>query len=139
LEIDGNFWFAIYALGIHHALKGTATEALPFAEKAHSLAPWSPDTIALLAGVLMRMGDAHQAESLIEKLKPVEKYGVPRGLTMFHALCGDSDKAADWTEKSIEQRDPWVPLFMHSTVRKALSPNPRWSAIARQMNLPDVR
>ncbi len=138
LEIDGNFWFAFYGLGINHALQGAMTEALPFAEKAHSLAPWFPDTIGLLAGVLVRMGDMHQAESLLEKLKPGEKYGAPRGLTIFHVLCGDTDKAADWTEKAIEQRDPWVALFMHSPLRKALSPSARWSVIARQMNLPEV-
>jgi Tfp pilus assembly protein PilF len=139
LEVDANFWFAFYGLGIAHALEGAMTEALPFAEKAHALAPWFPDTTGLLAGVLMRGGDAHGAEHLLEKLEPAEKYGVPRGLVTFYALCGESDKAADWTEKAIEQHDPWVPLFMQSPLRKALSPSPRWSAIARQINLPDTQ
>ena len=139
LEFDPNFWFAFYGLGITHALQGSLTEALPFAEKAHALAPWFPDTIGLLAGVLMRMDDAQRAEHLLEKLKPAEKYGVPRGLAIFHALCGESDRAADWTEKAIEQRDPWVPLFIQSPLRKALSPTPRWSAIARHINLRELR
>jgi serine/threonine protein kinase/Tfp pilus assembly protein PilF len=138
LEIDANFWFAFYGLGIAHALQGALIEALPFAEKAHSLAPWFPDTIGLLAGVLMRMGDTQRTEHLLEKLEPADKYGVPRGLAMFHALCGESDKAANWTEKAIEQRDPWVPLFMNSLLRKVLSPTPRWSAIARQINLQEL-
>jgi len=136
LEIDGDFWFAFFGLAASLASQGAMAEALAFAEKAHALAPWFPDTIGLLAGVLANLGDAQRAESVLEKLKPAEKYGVPRGLTIFHALRGDADKAADSAENAIAQRDPWVALFMNSPLRTALAPTTRWSAIARQINLP---
>ena len=53
---------------------------------------------------------------------------------LFISLCGEIDKAADWSEKSIGQRDPGIPGLL------ALAPfqsSTRWPELVRCMlNLP---
>ncbi len=57
-------------------------------------------------------------------------------LAVFHAMCGDTDAAADWFEKAIEQRDPSVVGYLRTPLMKQLQSSPRWPALAKQMNLP---
>ena len=63
---------------------------------------------------------------------------APMALAVFHALCGDADQAADWFEKAIEQRDPAVVGYLRTPLMRILRSSPRWPALAKQMNLPEV-
>jgi hypothetical protein len=82
-------------------------------------------------------GDTGRAEALLAKLRPGEAYGAPRAFAVFHILCGAVEKAADWTEKAIEQRDPLMMLFLRYPIAKALRSSARWPALAKMMNLPE--
>jgi TolB-like protein/Tfp pilus assembly protein PilF len=133
LELDENFWFAHMMLAWNHALRGVLTEALSLAEKAYSLAPWSAQVVAVFAAVLRRTGDTSRAEELLQNLRNApEVYGVPRALSFFHLLCEEIDPAADWAEKSLEQRDPFG-LQMAVLFRGSA----RWPALARMARLPE--
>ena len=92
-----------------------------------------PDAIGTLAGVLRRMGEVSRAEELIQKLMPADAYGAPMGLAVFYLVCGEIDRAADWLEKAIEQRDVNVIWFASAWFRSTS----RWPALARLMNLPE--
>jgi serine/threonine-protein kinase len=135
LELDENFRPALSIVGLNHTLHGRLAEALACLEKAHALAPWIPNVIGLLAGVMVRSGNVGGAKELLEKLRPGRAYGAPRGLAVFHLLCGDVDQGADWAEKAIEQRDPLMIFFLRLTFAKALRSSARWPALARMMNL----
>jgi hypothetical protein len=52
-------------------------------------------------------------------------------------ICSEPDKAADWAEKAIEQRDPRIAGTLRLFPRIWRS-SPRWPALARQMNLRDI-
>ena len=86
-------------------------EALALAEKAYSFMPGAPNVIGLLAGLLMLTGDTSRAEALLPKLGDGRNYGIPVGFAIFHLLCGEIDRVADWTEQAIEQRHPLVYAF----------------------------
>ena len=92
------------------------------------------------AGVLMQSGDRDGAQELVEKLRAEsgQVYGAPMALAVFHALCGEADAAADWFEKAIEQRDPAVVGYLRTPLMRILRSSPRWPALAKQMNLPEV-
>jgi Tfp pilus assembly protein PilF len=99
LELDENFQPALSNMVMIHALRGELAEALACAEKVYATAPQVPQTIGLLAGLLALSGDTGGAEVFLEKLRPGRAYGAPRGLAVFHLLCGEVEKAADWTRK----------------------------------------
>jgi tetratricopeptide (TPR) repeat protein len=64
LELDPNFVSAC-TLQTLNVTKAPLPEALAFAEKGFSLAPWNPITAGLLAGLLVRIGDRARAAELI--------------------------------------------------------------------------
>ena len=136
LELNENLFAAWIGLGWQHFLNRDMSEALRCFEKLHSLAPFYPPAIGFLAGILARMGDNHRAEELLGKLGPAETYGVPVALALHHLFKGETEKAAEWWEKVIDQRDPHAPLEPRLPVGDALRSSPRWPALAQRMNLP---
>jgi serine/threonine-protein kinase len=134
VELDDNYAF-LYLDWIHSS-RGRIAEALVAAEHAYSLAPWSSRAIGLLAGVLVRGGDHDRAQGLLDKLGSGEAYGAPNGLAIFHLLCSDIDRAADWVEKAIEERDPLILLSLRQPYAQPLRSSRHWLKLAKLMNLP---
>jgi hypothetical protein len=79
---------------------------LAFAEKGFSLAPWAPITAGLLAGLLVKSGDGARAAELIDRLGDGRASGAPVAFAIFHLLGGEVEKAAEWTERALEQKAP---------------------------------
>ena len=97
-------------------------EALPFAEKSFSLAPWYAPGVGLYAGLLIRTGQTDRGKELVQSLGTGETYGASIGLALFHTCCGDIDLAADWFEKAIEERDSMVVAFLQSAIGEPYVP-----------------
>ena len=137
LALDANFWLAAYGLSITSALNGILPEALDYAEKAHAVAPWATSNTGLLAGVLKLHGDVRRADEMLEELGDGRSYGGPIGFVIFHLVCSQPDRAADWAEKAIQQRDPRIAVTLR-LFAPILRSSPRWPALAKQMNLRDM-
>ncbi|MEP7314442.1 MAG: tetratricopeptide repeat protein, partial [Pseudomonadota bacterium] len=114
LDLDPNFYLTNQYLALLHTFRQEFGEALPFVEKAFSLAPLFAPTVALYAALLVRTGDPHRGSEILKSLGAGEGYGTSRGLAGFHSLCGDMDAAADWCERAIEERDPSILVFLQS-------------------------
>jgi hypothetical protein len=75
---------------------------------------------------------------------PGDAYGAPLGLAHFYLYWGVPDKAIDWTEKAIEQRQPSVLFFVNVHVQQLRS-SPRWpgkttkSAAQNVASYPDIQ
>jgi serine/threonine protein kinase len=138
VELDENFWYASLMLGIFYALKGALDEALGYAQRAYAMAPFAPLIVGLLAGVLMRKGEAAQAEEMLRRLRPGEAYKAPAGLAIFSLVCGEIDEVTHWIGKAIEQRDPMILAISCRCFGKALVSNPLWPPLAKIMNLPGL-
>ena len=124
---------------IGHAAKGRFTEALAHAERSYALAHWDPVSIGLLAGLLVRTGgDASRVRGLLDKLADPQVYKAAVGIAIFHLVCGEIDQAADWFEKSIEERNPSTLFFIISPLGKPLRSSDRWLRLAKMMNLPEA-
>jgi serine/threonine-protein kinase len=138
LELDPDFAPA-YTLQALNVAKAPLPEALAFAEKGLSLAPWNPITAGLLAGLLVKSGDSERAAELIGGLGDGRGNAAPVAFAIYHLLCGEVDKAAEWTERALEQGNemvgmllltpPWKPLLRSSA---------RWPKLAKMMNLPEA-
>jgi tetratricopeptide (TPR) repeat protein len=133
-------WNVYLALGRIYAFRGQLPEALAAAGKAYELASWNVRVMALWAGVLFQSGDRDRSAEIVAKMRAssADAYGTPMALAVFHAMCGETDAAADWFERAIAQRDPSVVGYLRTPVMQILRSSPRWPAIAKQMNLPDA-
>jgi TolB-like protein/Tfp pilus assembly protein PilF len=136
LEIDENFWLALLVESIWHAVEGSIEAGLALAERAYAVAPNAPASIALLSGLLYRAGEREKAERLIEQLNDPTAFGVPHALQIYYTVRLDFQHAADWAEKSIEQRDPNALPGTSGSNRKRFVANGRWPALARMLRLP---
>jgi hypothetical protein len=101
-------------------------------ERAYALTPWFNPVVGQLAALLVLTGSNSRAEALLERLRPGTACGAPTGMAVFHAMCGEFDRAAEWAERAIDARYP--PLV--STLGPLLRSTPGWPALARMMNLP---
>ena len=110
-------------------------KALHCAERAYSLAPWYAPAVGVYAGSLIRMGRPDLGKEIIQDLGSGEAYGASKGLALFFMCCGELDRAADWFEKAIEERDSMVAAFLQSAIGEPLRASPRWPKLAALMNL----
>jgi TolB-like protein/Tfp pilus assembly protein PilF len=132
LEVDESFSVALGTLGAVCAQQGRMEEALAFTEKAHALMPWQNPIVGQLAALLVHTRATTRAQGLIDRLRASNTYLGPTGLTVFHAMCGEFDRAAEWAEKAIEEQ--YGPLIR--ILAPLLKHTPVWPALAKRMNLP---
>lgn len=107
------------------------------ARRAYTVGPWYPDTIATLAALLRRGGADREGHELYQTLGSGERFGDARAQAVYHLLCGDVDKAADWVEQAIEERDHSMMYYLRFVVCRPLRASARWPKIARMVRLPD--
>ncbi len=136
MELDPDFVPA-YTLQALDLTKASLPEALAFAEKGVHLAPWSPTCAGQLAGLLVKSGERARAIELIGRLGDGQANAAPVAFAIFYLLCGEVEKAAEWTEKALEQRHPMVAMLLLTPPWKPLlRSSARWPKLAKIMNLP---
>ena len=137
VEFDENEYWSYFLLSLIHEQRGDLEEAVQFARKAYSLAPWMLPVVAILAGVLMRTGATSEASTILQKLGDGQAYGAPLAFVIYYLLCSQIDLAVDWARKAIEQRDAALTSYLHLPPVKELRRSSRWPALAKMMNLAD--
>ncbi len=136
VELDPNLVVALVSMAMIHADKGEFPEALKIARRAYAVGPWYPDTVGVLAAFLRRNGEQDESHSVAKALGSGDVPGDSRGHALYHLLCGEIDRGADWAEKAIEQRDPSMMFYLRFVVCKGLRASHRWPKIAKMINLP---
>jgi len=137
-DLDADFVFTNFYFAVHYANRKMFAEAMPFAEKAFSVAPWFSVVVGVYAGVLVRMGQPDRGKEVLQTLGSGVTYGAAIGLAQFHMICGDIDLAADWFEKAIEERDSTVAISLQNSSGEALRASPRWPRLVALMNLSEA-
>jgi serine/threonine-protein kinase len=138
VEFDENEYWSYFLLSLIHAQRGDLQAAVQLARKAYSLAPWFLPVVAILAGILMRAGDAREAAAVLHKLGDGQAYGAPLAFVIYYLLCSQIDLAADWTEKAIQQRDAALTSYLQLPQLKELRRSSRWPALAKMLNLAEA-
>jgi hypothetical protein len=113
------------------ARRGRFEEALTLTERARAATPWVNAVQGQLAALLRLTGDRSRADALISKLASSDAPGAAAGLAVYHAMCGEFDRAAEWAGRAIEERYP--PLIQ--TLRPLLSGSVVWPALAKRMKV----
>jgi tetratricopeptide (TPR) repeat protein len=138
LELDENFWLALFLLALWHSHVGSVESGLAAAERAYAVMPKNLNSVGLLAGFLRRTGNFAKAEQVLAYLGDVASFGVPLAWGVYHNVCLDFDKAADWVEKAIEQHDPNALPAACGCYRREYVRNGRWPKMARMLRLPET-
>jgi eukaryotic-like serine/threonine-protein kinase len=129
---------SVFAAGISlvEALhgQGDVAGALAAAEQAHNAVPWNGDIAGLFAGLLAQVGQAPRGEELMRRLD--NAHTGPFSRVFFHLLRTEIDLAADWYEKSIEERELFALIFAPAPIIVPLRESARWARLATLMNLP---
>lgn len=137
LEIDDNAWFAHSALVRSYVLKGIVPEALRSAETAYRLAPWNAIVAGQLAALLVRTGDRNVGQALMRQfMDSPNPRSTSLGMLFYHLMCEETEAAANWFEKAIEERDPALVPYLRHPLMKPLQASSRWPALAKMMHLP---
>jgi serine/threonine-protein kinase len=137
LELDEHYLWAMVMLTAENWSRGMNTEARVWAERAYSLMYWHPMCTGLFAGMLTLVGESTQATKILEKLGDGESCDHSFGLTVFHLLVGELEKAGYWLAKVVQQNCV-AGLFqlIHSPLGRSLMSSPQWPALAKTVNLP---
>jgi serine/threonine-protein kinase len=134
IDIDRDFWFPYFVLGVNLAVDGQLEESARLCERAYQLAPWFKPNVGFRAALLKRAGQDAESQRLFDTLASANGYDDPIGPAMYYLVLGDLDGTADWAEKAVEERQPAVFFFLHAHA-KALKSTSRWPRLAKMMNL----
>ncbi len=136
LDLDEGYWLAHSWLAASYMNRGRFADAARSFERSLAGVPNHIGVTAYLAGSLDRIGEADRAASLLETIGDGSAFGAPFALANYYLVRADLDRAAEWFEKGIAQRDtrmPWICVGMHGDL---LTSSPHWDRLARLMNLP---
>ena len=134
LDLDDGLPLAHFIMAMIQACQGQLAEAIASAEKTYSMANWTFST-GFLAGLLLQNGERSRAEQLLADFEPAS---ASIGFSAFYLQCGEVDKAADSIEKAIEQRHPFIKLFLAGPIAQALRSSNRWPKLVKMRNLPET-
>ncbi len=136
-ELDPGFWWAAAFASLLYGARGEHDAARACAEKAMTLAPWSPLSAGAMAGVLRHSGDHAGAQAVLDQFGPDEAYRVPLAQFFCAVIAGDLDTAVTWATRAIEERFPAAPLLV-MTMAPRLCHTAGWPLLRETMRLPLV-
>ena len=131
LDLNESLPVARVSVAMLEADRGRLDAGLAAARRAYADAPWYPDTIATLAGLLHQSGDVEGARSLAQQLGKGETFGDARVNALYHLLCGDLDAAMPWVEQAIAERDISMMVYLRFAAAKGLRASAHWPRILR--------
>ena len=135
LELNEGLPVARVALAMLEADRGRLDAGLAAARRAYADAPWYPDTIATLAGLLHQSGDVDGARSLAERLGKGETFGDARVNALYQLLRGDLEAAMPWVEQAIAERDMSMMIYLRFVAARDLRASAHWPRILQMLNL----
>jgi TolB-like protein len=136
LELNEGLMVARVSLAMLEADRGRLDAGLAEAKRAYADAPWYPDTVATLAGLLHRAGDEAGSRALAEGLGTGHTFGDARVNALYRLLCGDVDGAVPWVERAIEERDLSMMVYLWFAASRGLRESAHWPKLLRLLNLP---
>jgi tetratricopeptide (TPR) repeat protein len=126
-DVTINMW-----LGISYYMSGDLRSAVTECEKAGEVnGPWC------LAMVYDKLERHSEAEAMLAKVRAVAGDGFPEGYADIHAQWGDTDRALDWLEKAMRDRDPYLAYTKANFFFDPLRKEPRFQAIERALKFPE--
>lgn len=87
--------------------------------------------------ILFRLREKTEADRLLAQL--IEQYGerVPTYIALVYAARMENDRAFEWLETALQQRDPDLPAGISYYFFRNIWKDPRWAAFLDKLGLPE--
>ena len=138
LDLDPNFLFAHWLLGLAYANKSMYEQAIAESRKAIEVSGHGPGAVGVLGYVYAESGRRDEAQQVLDELKELAKrrYVSPYSVAAIYALLGDKDAAFEWLEKAYSDGAYGI-LFLKSTPEwDGFRSEPRFQDVMRRVGLP---
>jgi tetratricopeptide (TPR) repeat protein len=137
LELDPQFPWAYMMLGFIHSKTGHQDESVREYETGVHHGGNIPVILGFLGLAENWSGRICEAQKLLGKLeeRARKEYIAPSNFGHINLGMGDIDKAFEWYEKAIEERDPVIRHLHVAPMYDPLRSHPRYKALLRKMNL----
>ena len=138
LDMDPNFGFAHWLLGLAYMYKGSYGPAIQSLQKSIPLSGNSPDEPASLAQAYALSGNRIEALKILEELRKQAKhsYVSPGTIAALCGLLGDKDQAFALLEKAYVERDNMIVLLKVDPYFDSLRTDPRFDDLLRRVGFP---
>ena len=137
LEMDPNFVWALWQLGIAYTEKGLFDQAIATLEKAVTLSGRNPTMLAWLGNAYVKSGRRAEAQELLNELTELSKqrYISPFSLVLLHFNLGNKDQAFAWLEKAYQERSNGMAYLNVDRGFDPLRSDPRFQDLLRRVGL----
>jgi TolB-like protein/Tfp pilus assembly protein PilF/tRNA A-37 threonylcarbamoyl transferase component Bud32 len=133
LEIDANYHFIWFAMGLAQLSAGFAQDAIISLKRVVELVPWWYIGAWSLAAAYYRAGDREQSQEWARKLAGAR--GRTFGAAIYHAAAGEVDAMFEALDGSHRQRE-WNLVFVRNLpFFDPYRADPRFQSLSRRMNL----
>lgn len=135
LEMEPNFGFAHWLLGLAYMYKGDYDRAIPAFQKSIPLSGDSPDEPASLAIAYARSGKLTEARKILNELKQQSKrmYVSPSVFASLYLALGESDQAFAWFDKAFDDRDNMMILLKVEPYFDPFRSDPRFTKLLERV------
>jgi tetratricopeptide (TPR) repeat protein len=133
LEIAPDHPFALGALADADLVEKHPAAALAWAGRIRE------EWLRLLLQALAHhdLGDRAASDRALGELVRRFEHDAAIQIAMVHAWRGDRDRAFEWLDRAVAQRDGGIGLIRNATTLRGLRGDPRYLALLRRLDLPE--
>lgn len=135
-----DFFIAHYHLAFSYIDRGRFEEAEYHRERAVSLSNENSLTLSLQGILQAAVGNTAGVQETLDKLlrMKAEKYISSANIASVYAASGAKEKAIEWLETAVTERDPNLTWIKFDKEFRSLAPDPRFQNILREIGLADT-
>jgi eukaryotic-like serine/threonine-protein kinase len=137
-ELDPSFFFTRCVSSLNHALAGRFGEAVAEAQEAVRLSAGLPLAVGIYGYVLAACGRRDEALATLHDLDATSSHRyVPAIARVWVYLgLGETDRAMEWVEQGVEQRDSQLPHMGVFRAFRTLDRYTRFQDVLRRIGIP---
>jgi tetratricopeptide (TPR) repeat protein len=137
LEMDPHYPDVHFILGLVYEKTGQIGRAIQEDQKAAEVSGEMSFYVGALGRIHAIAGDRDKAEEILDSLRKrsVREHISGYGIALIYAGLGDRDRAFEWLEKAVAERDELLTRARGDPQLDSLRDDPRFDALLRRMNL----
>jgi TolB-like protein len=137
IELDANFPYAYFILGVAHGQAGRYKEGITELRKAVRLSD-NPEYLSRLGSLYALSKRKSEARAILHKLKELRKrkYVAGYDMAVLHATLGENDKAFEWLETAFAEHNETLCLLGIDPVLDCLRSDSRFAELLHRVGLP---
>ena len=137
IEMDQNFYYAHFQLGMVYEMKGSFPDAIAEYLKARQSND-DPYVLGLLGHAYAMSGKKDEVLKTLDQLRDIasRRYVPLYTFAMVYAGLGDRDRAFQWLEKSYQAHEPKITRIKVEPLLDGLRSDPRFADLERRIGLP---